>query len=291
VEIGGRVGDSTSGLRARVWDLLEVTEDPETGATKWDWVDVFLLVLILLSTVVVVLETEQGLYQQYSAFFIAFDIFTVVVFTIEYIVRMWACTADPRFADPVTGRLRYAVSFYGVIDLLAILPFYATLLFPVALLDLRFLRVLRLMRFARVLKVGRYSEALDRLKSVFRAKKADLGVALVGVLVILVLASSVMYHVENAAQPEAFSSIPAAMWWGVSAMTTVGYGDIHPITPLGKVLAGGIQLLGIALFALPAGILAAGYEEDARRRRAGKGVCHTCGQSLDDHASRGPVES
>jgi voltage-gated potassium channel len=285
------MGDSTPRLRSRVWDLLEVTEDPETGATKWDWVDVFLLVLILLSTLVVVLETEPGLYQQYSAFFIAFDIFTVAVFTVEYGVRMWACTADPRFSDPIRGRLRYAVSFYGVIDLLAVVPFYATLVFPVALLDLRFLRVLRLMRFARVLKVGRYSEALDRLKAVFRAKRADLGVALVGVLVILVLASSVMFHVENAAQPEAFSSIPAAMWWGVSAMTTVGYGDIHPITPLGKLLAGGIQLLGIALFALPAGILAAGYEEDARRRRSGKGVCRTCGQPLDDRASRGDVET
>jgi voltage-gated potassium channel len=285
------MGDSTPGLRARVWDLLEVTQDPETGATKWDWVDVFLLVLILLSTLVVVLETEQGLYQQYSAFFIAFDIFTVAVFTVEYFVRIWACTADPRYAHPVRGRLRYAVSFYGVVDLLAVLPFYATLVFPVALLDLRFLRVLRLMRFARVLKVGRYSEALDRLKAVFRAKRADLGVALVGVLVILVLASSVMFHVENAAQPEAFSSIPAAMWWGVSAMTTVGYGDIQPITPFGKLLAGGIQLLGIAFFALPAGILAAGYEEEARRRRAGKGVCQTCGQPLDDRAPRDGVAS
>lgn len=275
------MGDSASGLKARVWDLLEVTEHPETGAVKWDWVDVSLLVLILMSVVVVVLETVESLYVPYETFFIAFDVFTVAVFTVEYVVRIWACTADPRYREPLRGRVRYATSFYGVIDVLAVLPFYATLLLPVALLDLRFLRVLRLMRFARVLKIGRYSEALDRLMEVFRAKKADLGVAFIGVLVVLVLASSVMYHVENAAQPEAFSSIPAAMWWGISALTTVGYGDMQPITPLGKVLGGCIQLLGIAFFALPAGILAAGYEEEARRRRAGAGVCHTCGQPLD----------
>jgi len=270
-------------LRVRVWDLLEVTEDPESGATKWDWVDICLLLLILASVLVVILETVEPLQRAYASFFVGFDIFTVGVFTVEYVVRIWACTIDPRYSHPVSGRIRYVLSFYGTVDALAVLPFYATLLLPLGLLDLRFLRILRLMRFARVLKIGRYSDALDRLKSVFRAKKADLGVAFVGVLVALVLASSVMYHVENAAQPEVFSSIPASMWWAVSALTTVGYGDIGPVTPLGKLLGGCMQLLGIALFALPAGILAAGYEEEARRRRAGTGVCHTCGQALSDH--------
>jgi voltage-gated potassium channel len=90
-----------------------------------------------------------------------------------------------------------------------------------------------------------------------------------------------MYYVESAAQPDVFTSIPAAMWWGISALTTVGYGDIAPITPLGKLLGGIIQLLGIAVFALPAGIIAAGYDEESRRRRSESGVCHTCGQALD----------
>jgi len=276
------MGGSGSELRKRVWDLLEVTEDPETGTVKWDWVDVFLLVLILLSVVAVVLETVPSIYSPFRAYFLAFDIFTLAVFTIEYITRIWACTADPRYAEPFSGRLRYATSFYGIIDLLSVLPFYIALVLPVTLLDLRFLRILRLMRFARVLKIGRYSEALDRLKRVFNARKADLGVVLVAVLVTLVLISSVMYHVENEAQPGSFSSIPAAMWWGVSTLTTVGYGDIRPVTPLGKLLSGVIELLGIALVALPAGILAAGYEDEARRRRAGKGYCQTCGQPLSD---------
>lgn len=266
--------------KAALWELLELTED-EHGKTRWDLVDVFLLGLIILSLLAVVFETVQGLYRPYRQAFHAFDIFTVVVFSLEYLLRVWACTVDPRYSDPVRGRLRYMASFYGIVDALAILPFYAIWYVPLAFVDLRFLRVLRLMRFARVLKLGRYSEATDRLKAVFLSKRADLGVALFAVLITLVLASSVMYHVENVAQPEKFSSIPAAMWWGVSTLTTVGYGDIHPITPLGKLIAAVIQLMGIALFALPAGILASGYEDESIKRRAlNDGLCPTCGRDL-----------
>lgn len=268
-------------LRERVWDLLEVVEDTESGKVTWDWVDVFLLVLIVLNVAAVILETVESLGVQYGAAFLAFDTFSVAVFTIEYVVRLWACTADPRYRQPFAGRVRYASSFYGVIDILAIAPFYAALLLPVGLVDLRILRILRLIRFVRVLKIGRYSQALDRLKRVYSARRADLGVVVGGVIVLLVLVSSVMYHVENAAQPDKFSSIPAAMWWGISTLTTVGYGDMSPITPLGKVLGGIVQLLGIALFALPAAILAAGYEEEIQRRRTESGVCHACGRPLD----------
>jgi voltage-gated potassium channel len=143
------------------------------------------------------------------------------------------------------------------------------------------------MRFVRVLKIGRYSQALDRLKRVYSARRADLGVVVGGVVVLLVLVSSLMYHVENSAQPDKFSSIPAAMWWGISTLTTVGYGDMAPITPLGKLLGGVVQLLGIALFALPAAILAAGYEEEIQRRRAESGVCHVCGRPLDSSGDGG----
>ncbi len=280
------MGVRVEGFRRHVWDLLEVTEDETTGKVQWDWLDVGLLVLIVLSTVSVVLETIPSFAARYGSMLVAFDLFTVVAFSIEYVFRIWACTADARYSSPVRGRLRYVVSGFGIIDLISILPFYLSLVLPVALIDLRFLRVLRLMRFARVLKLGRYSEAVDRLKSVFRARAADLMVALIAVVVVLVLAASVMYHVENAAQPDAFTSIPDAMWWGISALTTVGYGDVMPVTPLGKVVGGAIQLLGIALFALPAAILAAGYEEDARRRREHKGICPTCGQRIPSEHHR-----
>ena len=270
-----------SGLRQRVWELLDVSEDPQCGVADWDWVDVILLVLILLNVLAVILETVQSLQLRFGTAFWVFEVFSVGVFSVEYAARIWACTADPRYRQPIIGRLRYVSSFDGVVDLLAILPFYISLAVPAAALDLRILRVLRLLRFARVLKLGRYSDSLRRMKRVIGARRGDLGVALAAVGVVLILASSAIYYVEVDTQPDVFTSIPAAMWWGISALTTVGYGDITPVTPLGKFLGGIIQLLGIAIFALPAGIIAAGYEEESRRNAPGPGICKSCGRPLD----------
>ena len=269
-----------SGLRQRVWELLDVSEDPQSGVADWDWVDVILLVLILLNVLAVILETVKSLQLRFGTEFRVFEVISVGVFSVEYAARIWACTADPRYRQPIIGRLRYVSGFDGVVDLLAILPFYITLALPAAALDLRILRVLRLLRFARVLKLGRYSDSLGRMKRVIGARRGDLGVALAAVGVVLILASSAIYYVEVDTQPEVFTSIPAAMWWGISALTTVGYGDITPVTPLGKFLGGIIQLLGIAIFALPAGIIAAGYEEESRRNAAEPGICKSCGRPL-----------
>ena len=269
-----------SGLRQRVWELLDVSEDPQSGVADWDWVDVILLALILLNVVAVILETVKSFQLRFGTEFRVFEVISVGVFSVEYAARIWACTADPRYRQPIIGRLRYVSGFDGVVDLLAILPFYITLALPAAALDLRILRVLRLLRFARVLKLGRYSDSLGRMKRVIGARRGDLGVALGAVGVVLILASSAIYYVEVDTQPEVFTSIPAAMWWGISALTTVGYGDITPVTPLGKFLGGIIQLLGIAIFALPAGIIAAGYEEESRRNAAGPGICKSCGRPL-----------
>jgi voltage-gated potassium channel len=267
-----------SELRQRVWELLDVSEDPQSGAADWDWIDVFLLALILLNVLAVILETVNSLQLRFGTAFWAFEVFSVAVFSVEYAARIWSCTADPRYRQPFVGRLRYVSGFFGVVDFLAILPFYVTLVLPASALDLRILRVLRLMRFARVLKLGRYSDSIGRMKRVIGARRGDLGVALAAVVVILVLASSAIYYVESDTQPDVFTSIPAAMWWGISALTTVGYGDMAPITPLGKFLGGIIQLLGIAIFALPAGIIASGYEEETRRGRTEKGICNSCGR-------------
>ena len=269
-----------SGLRQRVWELLDVSEDPQSGVADWDWVDVILLVLILLNVVAVILETVKSFQLRFGTEFRVFEVISVGVFSVEYAARIWACTADPRYRQPIIGRLRYVSGFDGVVDLLAILPFYITLALPAAAIDLRILRVLRLLRFARVLKLGRYSDSLGRMKRVIGARRGDLGVALAAVGVVLILASSAIYYVEVDTQPEVFTSIPAAMWWGISALTTVGYGDIAPVTPLGKFLGCIIQLLGIAIFALPAGIIAAGYEEESRRNAAGPGICKSCGRPL-----------
>jgi voltage-gated potassium channel len=273
---GHRIGQ----WRRHVWELLELTSDGESGGFHWDWVDISLATLICLNVLAVILQSVRSLDAAYHTLFAGFEVFSVAVFTVEYLARLWACTADPRYASPVRGRLTYLRSFFALVDLMAVAPFYLMLALPMGVLDLRFVRVIRLLRLLRILKLGRYSEAAHSLGNVFRAKRHDLMVALSAVGIALIFASSLMYNAENAAQPDKFSSIPASMWWGISTLTTVGYGDLAPVTTLGKILAGLIQILGVALFGLPMGILAAGYQDEARRRRQSPHVCPMCGQPV-----------
>ena len=185
--------------------------------------NISMLVLISLNVLAVVLETERGLYQRYAIAFHIFDTASVIAFTVEYALRLWVCTLDPRFRSPVMGRIRFALSPLAIIDLLSFLPFYM----PLLAIDLRFIRSVRLFRLFRLFKLGRYSQSLKTLARVADAKKEELSVTLFSGAIVLVIASSLMYFVEREAQPEAFSSIPAAMWWGVVTLTTVGYGDIY----------------------------------------------------------------
>jgi voltage-gated potassium channel len=161
---------------------------------------------------------------------------------------------------------------------MAILPFYLPMIIT---LDLRFIRAVRLFRLVRIFKMGRYSESLRLLENVFKEKKEALLITIFMVFILLVIASSLMYFVENEAQPEVFSSILKAMWWGVATLTTVGYGDIYPVTLIGKILGGAIAILGIGMFALPAGILGSGFVEQIQRTRSKSRVCPHCGKDID----------
>ena len=174
----------------------------------------------------------------------------------------------------------------AVVDLLAILPFYL----PVLGVDLRFVRALRLFRLFRMLKMARYSSSLQTLVSVLRSRKQQLVIALTFSLIMLLFASSVVYYVEHETQPHKFSSIPHAMWWGVCTLSTVGYGDIHPITPVGKAFGGIIAFIGIGLFALPAGILAGGFAEWAEKHgdEASTVTCPNCGEQISTVDSATP---
>jgi voltage-gated potassium channel len=231
--------------------------------------------LILLNVATAVLETVPA-FSRFRRLFEAFEIFSLTVFGLEYLLRLWTCTADSRFSRPITGRLRFVLTPMSLVDLVSILP---SLLF-FGRVDLLFLRLFRLARFLRVLKLGRYSESLRTLGNVFRSRRSDLGVAASAVALLLLIASSLMYLAEHDDQPAVFSSIPATMWWSVVTLTTVGYGDVYPVTPLGKVLASLIALLSIGLFALPAGILASGFSEEMRKRRS-KRECPHCGAELE----------
>jgi len=246
-------------MYTRVKDrTFEIMEQANKGDYMSRFVDTSIILLILVNVACVILETVGSMEKEYRDVFLAIDIASITVFSFEYCVRLWCCTSDAKYAHPIKGRVKYVFSMGALVDFVAIAPFFLPLVFKV---DLRIMRLLRLLRIVRLLKLGRYSKALQRIGNVFWEKKEELGITLAFMAILLIVMSTVMFYVEHVAQPEAFSSIPATMWWGLATLTTVGYGDIYPITTLGKVLAGGFSLFGIAMFALPAGILSSGFSD------------------------------
>jgi voltage-gated potassium channel len=258
----------------------EILEQAAEGDRSSRFFDVFIMILIILNIAGVILETEESLHNRYNKLFSVFENFSVFVFTIEYLARIWSCTEDgdenkkKRFKRPVVGRIRFMLTFLALVDLMAILPFYLPMIIAV---DLRLLRALRLFRLVRLFKLGRYSESITTFAEVIKEKKEELVISLSIVLILIVIASSLMYYVEYEKQPEAFSSIPKSMWWAVTALTTVGYGDVYPITPLGRFLGSVISLLGIGLFALPAGIMASGFTDIIKSKKE-ESLCRHCGK-------------
>jgi len=261
-------------IKNQIFQIIEPTSGDSHYARFFS---IFLITLICLNVLAVIFETVKSIYSEYPRFFHLFEVFSVAIFSIEYLLRLWLSTCDQRYKGSFIGRIRFAITPLALIDLLAILPFYLPMFIA---MDLRFIRALRLVRLVRIFKMGRYSNSLRTLVAVLREKKEDILITAFAVAILLVIASSLMYHVEHEAQPEAFSSIPAAMWWGVSTLTTVGYGDIYPITPLGKFLGAVIALLGIGLFALPAGVLSSGFIEQIQKRRLEIKVCPHCGKVI-----------
>ncbi len=262
------------GVKRRTWEILEVAQPGDTASRLFD---IFILGLIFLNVAAVVLVSVQRLEERFFTFFETFELLSVAVFTTEYLARLWSCVNDPRYGRPVNGRLRFAVTPMAVVDVLAVLPFYIGLVG----IDLRFIRSLRLLRIVRVAKVGRYMKALQLFSRVLRAKREELVLTLGMMLLLLIIASCFMYYVENPVQPENFPDIPHTMWWAVATFTTVGYGDVYPLTGLGKLLAGIVAVLGIGLFALPTGILGAGFVEEMQKKR-GRRRCSHCGKEIEE---------
>jgi voltage-gated potassium channel len=266
-------------IKKKIYALVEVVSHEDLVTRKFDAFDIFIIVLIVLNILAVILETVKSIYDACPHLFRYFEIFSVIVFTIEYALRVWTCTVNEKYKKPITGRIRFILSPLALVDLFAFLPFYLPMIIP---FDLRFLRAFRLLRLIRVLKIGRYSEAVRLLGRVLNAKKVELFTAVFVIFVLLIISSSLLYYVEHGAQPDKFSSIPEAMWWGVVTLTTVGYGDIYPITPFGKFLGSVFSLLGIGLFAMPAGILSAGFVEEIKTKKMVRDKCPHCGANLND---------
>ena len=224
-------------------------------------VNVLLMLLIMCNVVAVILASDRAIYSELQWVFDGFEFFSIIIFTTEYVIRVWVCPENPRYHSSLAGRLKYMVSPMAIIDLVAVLPFYLGMFFNI---DTRFLRVLRLFR---IFKLSRHFSAMAVLLTVIKNELATLVSAIFIMLVLVVLASAGMFMVERDVQPEVFGTIPRAMWWATITLTTVGYGDVIPITVAGKILGVIITILGVGMAALPAGIIASGFTREVNKRR------------------------
>ncbi len=252
--------DKYAKLRRRIYLMLEGGPAHGTAGTL---IEVFLIVLILLNVVAFTLQSVPDIRKPFWFDFEVFEVFSVAVFSVEYLLRLWVSVEDPLVHEKGRwqGRLVAALKPTMVIDFLAVAPVYFTVLFPV--LDLRFLRLVRLIR---LMKIARYSPALSTLGRVLMAERR----ALFGTFLLLacatVFAGAAMHAVEGAVQPKAFGTIPGAMWWAITTLTTVGYGDEVPITFWGRIVAGCTMVMGLGVLALPVGIVANGFMTSIHQR-------------------------
>lgn len=246
-------------LRRQVAALLNPPDGIGRGWARV--VNLGLIALIILNVVAVLLESVASIHAQYRTAFNLFEAVSVIVFTVEYLLRIWiAPLAWPDLGE-ARARWRWIRSPMAIIDLLAILPSYLAMFVP---FDLRLLRVLRVLR---IFKLTRYSSAMTLLRDVFREEAGSFFAGFFILFILLILVSTGAYLVEHRAQPENFGSIPHAMWWAMVTLTTVGYGDVTPITPMGRIFGGLVTVIGVGVAALPAGILASGLNDHLHRRR------------------------
>lgn len=240
-------------VRKRIFEIIEKGDKDDQISRYFD---VFIMSLIIMSVMSIIIESFDKAVLNFGSQLNGFEVFSISIFTIEYGLRL--LTSD--FAFPSKSKLksliRYIISPMAIIDLLAILPMYLPMIIAI---DLRFLRILRLTRLLRVFKLNRYTKSLSLLNRVLKREKEQLIVTIFITTLLLLMASSIMYYLEHDAQPESFPNIISSLWWAIATLTTVGYGDIYPVTTLGRLLSGFIAVLGIGLVAMPTGIISAGF--------------------------------
>lgn len=246
-------------LRERLYVILEAGK---TGDRASAFFDGFMVALILANVVAFAAETDVAFAAEHGRALALFDTISILIFTVEYLLRIWVCVEHPplRDHDPWTVRWRWVRTPSMLIDLAVIAPFYLAALFTV---DLRVLRIFRLLRF---LKLARYSPALVTLGAVVYAERRAILGAIIVMVGLLLSSAYVMYLLERHIQPDAFGSVPRAMWWALATLTTVGYGDVVPVTLAGKLFGGLVMVFGLGMFALPIAIISGGFAQEIHRR-------------------------
>lgn len=240
-------------LRRRVFEIISKAEDGDILSRIFDGL---IMVLIFISILSIVLESFEEIRSRFSGLFRVFEVVSVSVFALEYVLRIW--TADYLYPESRHPHIKYILSLMAIIDLLAILPFFL----PFISVDLRFLRMarlFRLFRLLRVFKLGRYFDALMIVVSVIKKSASQLIVSVALCFFVMLFSAIIMYTVENPVQPEQFPNVISSLWWAICTLTTVGYGDIYPVTDVGRFFASIISLVGIGIIAIPTGIIAAGF--------------------------------
>lgn len=227
-------------------------------------VHLLLALIILINTFIIILYTVQEIAEEYGQVFSLIINICLVVFFCEYVLRMWSCTDTTNPVRMVTNRVRYGLHVFLIIDLISILPLFLPFIAPQKLALIRLIRLLSIFKLGRF---TRYSDSLIQLVRVIGKKREIFVIMLFFLVFILLFSATIMYLVEYPAQPEVFSSIPAALWWAVMTVTTVGYGDIIPITPLGRIIAGFVTICGVLVLALPSAIMATGFIEERYRNQ------------------------
>ena len=260
-------------IRQRTFDIIEKSQPRNKAGMFFDYL---IISFIVLNVIAVTISSYKDLPSSLEKFLQTFEVISIAVFTFEYLLRLW--TAKFLFKESKHPYISYIFSFMAIIDLLAILPFYIPFIIP---FDLRYLRMISMMRLLRVFKLNRYNHSMHAIYKVLKKEKDILLTTIFITTILLLLASSLMYYVENAAQPEKFPNIVASLWWAVATLTTVGYGDVYPVTAVGKIISGVIAILGIGLVALPTGIISSGFiTEINNKKNVQKTKCPNCGKEL-----------
>jgi len=244
--------------------LYVVLEEGQTQGGVSRLVEIGMIALIVSNVIAVILETMPEIYKPHKIFFEQFETFTVYIFAAEYMLRVWASVEDPRIGTdhPITGRLRFALRPMSVVDFLSFAPYFVTLISG-GTLDLRALRILRLLR---LLKLARYSQAMPAMLGVLYAERRALLGSFILLLCTVCIAAELMHLIEGPGQPDWFGTLPASMYWAITTLSTVGYGDAVPHTYLGKLVAGITMIVGLVLFAMPIGIISVGFVNGLHRR-------------------------
>ena len=272
-------------IRRRLYEVLERARDDDRLSAG---VDIAIISVIGVNVLAIVIETLPWVTGGLARALQVLEVASVLLFTVEYLLRLWTARYRRPGQRGMVGALRFAVSPAGLIDLMAIIPFYLPFVIAV---DLRFVRVLRIARFLRLLKLGRYLRSVALFGKVLRERRDELLITVMMTALLLLVASILMYYIEGEAQSDKFPNILSSLWWAVVTLTTIGYGDVVPVTGWGRLLSGLVAVMGIGLVAVPTGIVSSGFiEELAKQRKEGNGesppsgrFCPHCGQPLEEH--------